>query len=73
MRRLWAARLKQHAQEQAGSKPSPIRGSGNKAIVLGMLERGGKVKAKVVASRKKQHIDPVMTTNVEAGSLHHHR
>jgi transposase-like protein len=44
------------------------KGSGNKAIVLGMLERGGKVKAKVIATRKKHHIDPIMTANIEAGS-----
>jgi hypothetical protein len=44
------------------------QGGGNKAIVLGMLERGGKVKAKVIATRKKHDVDPVMTANVEAGS-----
>jgi hypothetical protein len=49
-------------------KTMSYQGSGNKAIVLGMLERGGKVKAKVIAGRKKHHIDPVMTANVEAGS-----
>jgi transposase-like protein len=41
---------------------------GNKAIVMGMLERGGRVKAQVVTDRKKQQLDPVMTANVEAGS-----
>ena len=44
------------------------QGSGNKAIVFGMLERGGRVKAKVISTRKKQHIDPVMTESVEAGA-----
>ena len=49
-------------------KGQAYQGQGNKAVVMGMLERGGRVKAKVVASRKKPHIDPVMTENVEAGS-----
>ena len=33
-----------------------------------MLERGGRVKAQVVDGRKKPHIDPVITANIEAGS-----
>ena len=41
---------------------------GNKAVVLGMLERGGRVKAKVIASRHKPHLSPAMTENIEAGS-----
>jgi transposase-like protein len=44
------------------------QGQGNKAVVLGMLETGGRIKAQVIANRKKMHIDPVMTANVEAGS-----
>jgi hypothetical protein len=44
------------------------RAGGNKAIVFGMLERGGRVKAQVVSDRKKQQLDPIMTQNVEAGS-----
>jgi transposase-like protein len=44
------------------------QGGAGKAIVLGMLERGGRVKAKVVATRKKEHIDPVMTESVEVGA-----
>ena len=39
---------------------------GNKAVVLGMLERGGRVKAKVIASRHKPHLSPAMTENIEA-------
>jgi transposase-like protein len=44
------------------------QGQGNKAVVMGMLERGGRVKAQVVDGRKKPHIDPVITANIEAGS-----
>ncbi len=43
-------------------------GPGNKAIVMGMLERGGRVKAQVISDRKKQQLDPVMTEHVEAGA-----
>jgi transposase-like protein len=44
------------------------QGGNGKAIVLGMLERGGKVRASVIADRKKHHMAPVMKENVEAGS-----
>jgi transposase-like protein len=44
------------------------QGGGNKAIVMGMLERGGRVKAQVIQGRHKADIDPVMTKHVEAGS-----
>jgi hypothetical protein len=43
-------------------------GGGGKAVVMGMLERGGRVKAQVIADRKKQQLDPVMTQHVEAGA-----
>jgi hypothetical protein len=44
------------------------QGGHEKAVVLGMLERGGKVKAITIASRHKPFVDPVITANVEAGS-----
>ncbi len=44
------------------------RGGVGKTVVLGMLERGGKVKAQVMANRNKPNIDPVVTANVEEGS-----
>jgi transposase-like protein len=39
-----------------------------KAIVMGMLERGGRVKAHVIADRKRQQIEPAMTAAIEAGA-----
>jgi transposase-like protein len=39
-----------------------------KAIVLGMLERGGKVRAGSIADRKKVHMAPPIHTTIEAGS-----
>ena len=50
------------------SKLASYQGGGNKAIVMGMLERGGRVKAQVVAGRTKQQLDPVMNDSVKAGS-----
>lgn len=43
-------------------------GGATKAIVLGMLERGGRVKAQVIADRKKQQLDPAMADSIEAYS-----
>jgi len=43
--------------------------SGNgKAIVMGMLERGGRVHARVIADRKLRNMRPVIEANVSAGS-----
>ena len=39
-----------------------------KAIVLGMLERGGKVRAGSVANRKVKTMEPPIQKNIEAGS-----
>jgi transposase-like protein len=39
-----------------------------KAIVLGMLERGGKVRAGVIADRKKAQMAPPIHATVEAGA-----
>jgi transposase-like protein len=44
------------------------QGGNGKTIVMGMLERGGKVRASVIADRKKHHMAPVMEGNIEAGS-----
>lgn len=54
-----------------------IGGEGNredmhkKAVVFGMLQRGGKVMAKVVNDRKAVSLLPVIEENVEAGSEIH--
>jgi transposase-like protein len=41
---------------------------GNKAIVFGMLERGGRVKAHVIADRKRQQIEPAMSNSITSGA-----
>lgn len=49
-------------------KPIAYQGHGNKAIVMGMLERGGRVKAQVIQDRKRPEMDAVMSKHVEPGS-----
>jgi hypothetical protein len=49
-------------------KNVPMQGIGNKTVVLGMLERGGKVNATVIANRKKENLDPAVTGCVEDGA-----
>jgi transposase-like protein len=44
------------------------RGPEGKAIVAAVLERGGKVKAKVIRNRRKPEIQKLVRDNVEAGS-----
>jgi transposase-like protein len=46
----------------------PYQGGMGKAIVLGMLERGGQVRAGIVESRLRKAIQPPIHKNVEAGS-----
>jgi transposase-like protein len=47
-----------------------ITGTGgkDKAIVMGILERGGKVRTKVVSNRKKKTVQAELRKHVEAGS-----
>ena len=44
------------------------RGGVGKAIVLGILERGGKVKTTVIPNTKKKTIQPIVRETVEAGA-----
>jgi transposase-like protein len=44
------------------------RGPSGKTIVVGVLERGGKVRAEVVGNRERQTVQAVVRHNVEPGS-----
>jgi hypothetical protein len=44
------------------------RNHGGKAVILGMLERGGKVRASVTPDRTKASIQPIVRGNVERGT-----
>ncbi len=55
----------------AGKRAEKIKGRGpkGKAIVAAVLERGGKVRARVVNKRKKADLQSLVRGNVEAGSV----
>jgi transposase-like protein len=53
---------KREIQKEYGQK-------GAKAIVLGMLERGGTVRTAVIEERTKKAMQPIIRENVEQGSL----
>ena len=44
------------------------RNTGGKSIVMGMLERGGKVRASVIPDRTKASMQPIIRGSVEPGS-----
>ncbi|MGA3095898.1 MAG: IS1595 family transposase [Bryobacteraceae bacterium] len=44
------------------------RNTGGKAIVMGMLERGGTVRTAVIEDRRKKTMQPIIRENIEAGS-----
>ena len=44
------------------------RGPSGKAIVVGMLERGGKVRAQLVENRERQAVQILVRDNIESGS-----
>jgi transposase-like protein len=54
----------------ADKKARKITGTGgkDKTIVMGILERGGKVRASVVPTRRKAHVQAEIRKHVEAGS-----
>jgi transposase-like protein len=56
------------ARKAAAQKTSQ---KGDKAIVLGMLERKGRVRATVISDRKKPSIVPHVAANVADGSVIH--
>jgi transposase-like protein len=58
----WMHREKRDRVQMKGGR------KGLKVSVLGMLERKGKVRAKVVPSRKRKDLIPVINENVELGS-----
>lgn len=56
--------------KHAGKRAKKIMGRGpaGKAVVAAVLERGGKVRAKVVGTRKKRDLQALVRDNVEPGS-----
>jgi transposase-like protein len=54
-----------HAKER---RRKGVKDAGAKTIVIGVLQRGGKVHAKVSPNRKKESIEAVIFPNVEKGA-----
>jgi transposase-like protein len=48
-----------------------LKGGNTKAIVLGMLERGGRVRARIIADRTRKSIEPVLKEHIEDGATIH--
>jgi len=40
----------------------------DKLVVMGILERGGRIRTKIIADRQKETLQPIIRQNVEAGS-----
>jgi transposase-like protein len=51
------------------TKDAGMQGGHGKAVVVGMLERGGKVRAQVIPDRRKPHLEPALRAHVDAGSV----
>jgi hypothetical protein len=43
------------------------RNTGGKTVVLGMIERAGRVRAKVVPDRKRKNVEPIIRKHIEPG------
>jgi transposase-like protein len=48
-----------------------MQGGHGKAVVMGMLERGGKVKTAVIPERKRTIVEQIVRENVESGATVH--
>src|SRR4029077_18043884 len=57
-----------HKGDKARKLKGRTGGNKGKAIVAAVLERGGKVRAKVVDKRRKHQLQALVRDNVEAGS-----
>ncbi len=57
-----------HKSDKARKLQGRTGGTEGKAIVAAVLERGGKVRAKVVDKRRKHQLQALVRDNVEAGS-----
>jgi transposase-like protein len=63
------ARNMHKAQRERLMSEAGMQGGHGKAVVVGMLERGGKVRAQVIPNRKKYSMEPALRAHVDAGSV----
>ena len=62
-------KMKNMHRSRKGEVQKEYGQKGAKAIVLGMLERGGTVRTAVIEERTKKAMQPIIRENVEQGSL----
>jgi len=55
-------------KNKRNARKSDLTGNFGKTIVMGVLERGGEVRAKVIGNRKKHAVQTELKKHVEAGS-----
>jgi transposase-like protein len=55
-------------ERQRKSSSGTLQGGGGKAIVMGMLQRGGKVRAGVIPDRKKDTMQAMVRGSIEKGA-----
>jgi len=48
-----------------------MQGGAGKAVVMGMLERGGKIRTSVIPDRTKKSMQPVIRGSIESGTTIH--
>ena len=66
-----ARNMHKDRRKRASSVNGGMHGGAGKAIVLGMLERGGKVRASVIPDRTKASMQPIVRGSVEPGTVIH--
>jgi transposase-like protein len=64
-----ARNMHRSKRERLSAQLGGIQGGRGKAVVMGMLERGGKVRAKVVPDRRKVALRDAIFGNIDAGTL----
>src|ERR1700691_1378030 len=51
------------------TKSASLQGGNAKAVVMGMLQRGGKVRAQVIPERKRSIMRQIIADNIEKGAI----
>jgi transposase-like protein len=63
------ARNMHRSKRERLSRDGGMQGGHGKAIVMGMLERGGQVRTRVIPNRKSQHVTPAVREFVDLGTI----
>jgi len=63
------ARNMHRSKRERLSRDGGLQGGHDKAVVMGMLEREGQVRARVIPNRKDQHIRPTIKEFIDPGTI----